>query len=369
MRAELEKAELSRRLKVVERIVPKKASLPMYYAAHMDVSDGVAMFTVANTKEVYTFGLDAAGWDGGSAMVPAAELVKAVQAAPSDKVWIIDEGGTVIEVRSGTARWSIDKLQTPLAEIGEFPTEAEGGTMSGAELYRLLDHVRYAASKSENRPSFMQVHVTEDGAIASDGRRVHSEGISGASSVPTFDVPERAVDTLSEALSAEGIEGTSEVLVSVSADGDMFFAYGGMQYTVGRLNYPYPNIEEIVLHGAREQSGQVIVSISALVTAIKVASVAIADGGSVTLRFTQGVIEVVGSGDRTEGRMEVRAGTLNIPSGHEVNVIASDLLELLGKVESEDGDVSFSVGVSETDPGWVYVNTEGAEAAIRPVVK
>jgi hypothetical protein len=150
-----------------------------------------------------------------------------------------------------------------------------------------------------------------------------------------------------------------------------------MRYRVGRLNYPFPDINSIVLERARAQKGVVTASLGDLVTAVKVAGVAVEDGGAVQLAFTNGVIEVSGHSQRSEGRMEVRASTSKEITDWGKNkravlsVRADDFLEALGRVvTAEDGRFQFTVMAVEGDPGWVYISSPGGsmEAAIRPVV-
>ncbi len=370
----LRKADLARRLRVAERVIPRKGGLPMHHAMNISCGpEGLVEMWVGNGKEAYAFLIEQIGstWEDGSAAIPAAELIRAVLAAPDAEVGIeVPMDGGTARITSGTARWSIEEL-TGVSYgywVGDFGVES-AGTLHGGELVRLLENTRYAASKSENRPSFMQVHVDKQRVIASDGRRVHSESAKMGADVPTFNIPERNVDTILEALSAEQTDGEHMVYVDVHESGQMTFGYRSMQYIVGRLNYPFPKLDSLVLEKARAQTGEVITSVKAFVTAIKVASVAIEEGGAVQMKFTNGVIEVKGVGARSRGRMEVRAGTKGIESGFTISVIAADLLEMLGRVNNADGDVVFTVGSDADDPGWVYVCTEdGMEAAIRPVV-
>jgi DNA polymerase III sliding clamp (beta) subunit (PCNA family) len=348
--------------------------LPFHHALNLscDVEGEVEMW-VGNGKEAYAFRLSqiAENFEDGMVVIPAAEFIRAVQAAPEAEVRIeVGVGEDVAHITSGTARWNIEALTGVEYGywVGDFEAESDG-TIHGGELVRMLENTRYAASKNENRPSFMQVHVDEQRVIASDGRRVHSETSSRSEGVPAFNIPERDVDTLLEALSVEGTDEEHDVYVTVTDDGQMTFGYRTMQYTVGRLNYPFPKLDSLVFEQARAQTSEVVTSVQQFVTGIKVASVAIEDGGAVQLRFTNGVIEVKGVGARFDGRMEVRASTKDIVSGFTISVIASDLLEMLGRVHEGDGDVVFTIGNDPDDPGWVYVRTEeGMEAAIRPVV-
>lgn len=330
-----------------------------------DVS-GTVMLWVESTKEHYATALQAMGdWEDGGLAIPAQELFRAVAAAPGEFVTLAAEDG-IIRVESGTARWSIE----PLAGVdaadftGDWTTGPD--SVGFTELVKALETVRYAAGRSENnRPSFAQVHVGEGRAVASDGSRLHQESFGGEEGQITFNIPEKAVDTLLEALSAEG----DDRAVFVRTDDDQVtFTFALMQYVVGRSVYEFPDVDSIILRGAREQTGNVVVSIEALVTAVKVASVSVDDAGVVTLRFTHGVIEVEGHSTRSEGRMEVRAGVDGIQSGFSVRLRAADLLELLGKLESEDGDVAFTIDVGGVNPGWLYVQTGGTEAAVRPVI-
>lgn len=365
----MDKAALQRRLRVAERIVPKRSGLPFHHVVNFDVSvDGAVTIWVQSAKEAYATQIEAQGdWEDGVLAVPAQELFRAVATAPGDRVTLRVEEDH-IRVEASTARWLIEALVGVEAvpfDSQQFAVGTDG--IDQAELVRGLEAVRYAAGKSENnRPSFAQVHVGEGRAVASDGARLHQEALVGAPAALTFDIPEKAVDTLLEALSAEGADGE---VTTGAGDDEMTFVFGSMRYVVGRSVYEFPNVEEIILQGARQQTGSVVVSRDALVTAIKVASVSVEDGGAVRLRFTHGVIEVEGHSSRSEGRMEVRAGVDGIPSAFSLKVRADDLLELLGKFPVEgDGDIVFTINTSGTNPGWLYVSGEGTEAAVRPVI-
>lgn len=369
MKVTLDKGLLQRRLKVIDRIVPRRGGLPFHYVVVITVEeDGTTEIWASSHKEGYVTRLAAVGeFEDGAAAVPAQELTRAVNAAPGDEVTITyGPAMTTTRVESGTARWMIETLAGtaptpwPDAEAGEV------GHIDEAELIRALQGARYAASKSESRPSFMQVHVGEGRVVAADGRRVHQESLGRVPELPVFDIPEKAVDTLLEALEAEGVPGA--VGVSVDDEGAMTFRFGTMEYVIGRLNYPFPDIDSIVLERARAQKPTVVCSRDALVSAIKVAVVAIEDGGAVMLRFTNGVIEVSGSSQRGEGRMEVRCSNPDVPV-MEIWLRAEDILEVLGRVPvEEDGDITFTMSADAGDPGWVYIQSGATEVALRPVV-
>ncbi len=367
MKIELDKAALQRRLKVVERIVPKRGGLPFQYVVNVGCVDGLVQLWASNAREVYSTVLPAEGnYEDGGVAIPAEQLILAVAAAPGETVTITAEsGGVRSRIESGTARWNIEGMAgVDPAELAVEQSDTEG-VMNQAELVRVLETVRYAASKNESRPSFMQIHVGEGRVVAADGRRVHQEGLGPAGSAPTFDLPERSVDTILEALSAEGVTGT--VSIGVSEEGTMVFNFGLMSYRVTKLNYHFPDIDSLVLERARAQQSAIVCSIDGLVTALKVAAVACGVEGTVLLRFTHGVIEVIGQSQRGEGRMEVRASTMR--SGFELSVNVNDLFDLLGHVTYEEGDISFTVTDSDgADPGWLYVQQGEMEAAIRPVV-
>ena len=366
MRIELDRGMLQKRLKVIERIVPRRAGLPHHYVVSVLCNvDGVVDLWAMNQNESYRVRLAqlADEFEDGAVAIPAQELISCVAAAPDDIVRITaEQGGTSSRIESGTARWNIESLAgVEPTDFIELEVERSGEAHTGSLRWG-LEHCRYAASKSESRPSFQQLHVETDRMLAADGRRVHMEEMSGG--LPTFDLPERAVDTLLEALAAES--GMDTVRVGVTEDGTMRFENGTMTYYVTKMNYAFPDLDSLVFERARAQSAVVVCSVSGLVTAVKVAAVSMDEGGAVKLRITQGVIEVLGHNQRSEGRMEVRATTHNFPGAVELVVIADDLLELLGRVKAEGDDFQFTVSVGD-DPGWVYIEHQGMEAAIRPV--
>ncbi len=371
MKVTLEREALSRRLRVCDRIVPSKGNVPFFYAIQFETDgDGVVTIWAGNGREAYGTQL-MSGQDSraGSAAIPALELVKAVAAAPGETV-VIDVGPSgKATVTSGGAEWHIEALAEvePTAWAGDF-TRDDFGEVASEELVRVLEGARYAASKTDTHPAFRQVHVGEGRVIAADGRRVHQEVLEQRS-MPAFDLPETAVDTLLEALAGEGTSNElSEWLgVAVDEEGEMTFGLGTMQYAIGKLAYPFPEIDALVLDRAREQKAAVTVNLEDLVTALKVASVVIEPGQAVELEFKTGTVGVSGVTQRSDGRMDVSAD-VNVRAGQTVNVVADDLLEMLGKVGvADDKMITFTVG-SDADPGWVYVSADGTEAAVRPVV-
>ena len=322
-----------------------------------------------NAKEGYVTQLDALwDWEDGQLAIPAQEFLRSVAAAPATEVTITENESRGARIESGTARWNIEPLVGVDAMNFRIETVVDSGgdDPEASEMIEALEAVRYAASKTENRPSFQQVHLGDGYAVASDGRRVHKEAIPHGSGANTYDIPIRAVETLLEALSADDQDGLLHI--EVDADGEMSFTFGDSQYSVGRLAYGFPDLEAIVFRGAREQIGEVTARVSELVTAVKVASVAIDQGGHVRLNITNGVIEVEGHSSRSEGRMEVQATTENVPSGTEMLLVADDLLELLGRIKGEE--IMFSVSTDPADQGWFYVweGNNDMEAALRPVI-
>jgi DNA polymerase III sliding clamp (beta) subunit (PCNA family) len=360
MRFRVLTAQLTKHLRVMDRIVPKKGGLPFYHVVNVTVGvDGDVEMWVGNGKELYrvegiTQLLDS--YEDGEMAIPAQEFFRAVFAAPTSEVTIIHEGGMgPIRIESGSARWNLELLAGVAKQDWSVESHGQATAVNTQELIEAIEGVRYAASKTEMHPSLQQVHVGEGRVVASDGRRLAQEALNGLPDVLTLDVPERNVDTLLEALSALG----DDQVEIEEDDGQIMFGTASGGYVVGRLNYPWPDMDSIVLERARAQEAEVTVPVDGLVTALKVASVAIDEDGAVVLRFTDGVIEVIGESARSEGRMEVRCETRGVPSGTEMRLRASDVLDLLGRITDEQ--LVLKVGE------LVYVQGSGMEAAIRPV--
>ena len=363
MRFTIERTTLQRVLRVFDRIIPKRGGLPHQYVLNVEVdSEGGVTIWGSSTKEMYQTVLGG-GEDTGRAAIPAAELIRAVAVAPGAEV-TVESTGQGARVESGSARWNLEGLEGVLyADPPVSGSWGEAHRISAAELRRVLEAVRYAASRSESRPSFMQIHFQGERAVAADGRRVHQERFEAETGAVEFNLPERAVDTLLDVLSSATDE---MVAIQTDEEGSMrFWALPG-QYEVTRLNYNFPDLDSLVLDRAREQGCQVTCDLSGLITAVKVATVVVEDE-PVRLRFTTGVIEIQGQGGRSEGRMELSAETSTLPSRVELAVNPGDLLDLLGRMDGEEGQVTFTIDPG-VDPGWLYFRENGMEAAIRPVV-
>lgn len=371
MRIVINRAELLRKLRVCERIIPKRGGLPGYYAITL-ICDEQGRVTVAahNGREDYSSTVLSLATEHskGAVAIPAVELIAAVHAAPGEDVSIYQGGSKPVQIRSGQATWSIDPLHADGWEPGIGIEMGNDGITEvlWEPLYDALGAVRYAASKLESRPSFMQIHAGEGRLVASDGRKVHQ--IALGSSVE-FDVPERAVDTLREAIYAD-IDGAvitqDKVRVKTDSDGQIQFVFGTMSYIVTRINYAFPDIDSLALERARAQTGEVVARLADLKAAVRAANVT--TEGQIELTFQHELLVVESANDHGRSRMSITIES-DVPRGYSLRLSGKDFEELLSGIEpNSSGDVEFSVAGPGSDAGWVYFKSGETEAAIRPVM-
>jgi len=317
----------------------------------------VLQLAVRTAKESFQIGIPYGGDAEWSVAVPARELMQVIEVAPDPWIEMATNNKELFLI-SGQARWTIVLLEGGY-DIPE-QTRTEGLAINKDSLVNALENVRYAASKTESRPSFMQLNIRDKAMTAADGRRVHVEFVDSGDI--ELSVPEKVADTLIEAINAANVDLLTHEVYCSSQDGSLRFTYAEMVYEVGELNYPFPDLEAIVMSKARAQTAGITAEADDLLTAVKVASASAGVGGQVDLIFTDGLLSVEGSSARSKGNMNVRVETDGVPSGTRLAIIADDLLEVLGK---QIGQVRYTVGTG-TETGWLYTDS-GFEAAIRPV--
>ena len=203
---------MARRLAVVERIIPKKGGLPGHHVVSVKASAEEVVLSVSAAKETYRVALKAESVQTrGTVAIPAQELIRIVEAAPGTDI-TVDDSEHAISVTSGGAVWSITPLDGAPYVAADMVLPERSVTMDAPELNAALQEIRYAASRTEARPSLRQIHFSQSRAVAADGRRLHQIPIAFEGD---FSLPEAAVDIVLDALKAEGSGGIKVGPVSV----------------------------------------------------------------------------------------------------------------------------------------------------------
>ncbi len=365
MRFTVLKSKLARRLAVVERIIPKKGGLPGHQVVSLRASASRLVLSVSGMKEQYRAAFDVLSVQTrGQMAIPAHELIRIVQVAPTGEI-TIDDSEQTIQVTSGAASWNI----TPLAEgdyvAADMVLPDESDSIDSLELNKALGDIRYAASTTDARPSLRQIRFGRERAVAADGRRLHQIPIEFGGE---FSIPEIAVDTLVDALRAEGQNGIMSSPVKVyNTDQVIHFEHEGFVLSIGKLSYQFPDVDALILLRAREQEGSLVMDRRKFATALMVAAVSVGDVGHIEMSLQSGnTLRIKGTSTASQGTMHVELDDDSGMSGFVMVLPVETLLQAVVRLESDQITARVALP-GQSDPGWFYVDDEGDEIAIRGV--
>ena len=363
MKCQIGKQQLQRALRVVDRIVPKKGGAPPQYAAYLrvvadedgDEGAGRLLIRATNGDVVYALVLPVTEVETGDAAVPAEQLIAAVGAAPESTILLTRVNGTT-EVRSGTAIWTLPDKTGVAPDMAPVPWPTSDPNAQNmipfAPMAEAIDRVSYAAARTANRPSMMQLHFGGGRAVAADGRRLHQIEVEGA--VEQFDIPVAIVDLLEDAMAADPSE-SEHVQVSIW-DGFVGYEFGHTTLVAGSLAYQFADVDKLVLDIADKQEQIAEVPGTAIATAVRAAKVA---DDRVTFTFSRGQLAVQASSSRAVGRMTIAVDTEDVRGAWSAD--ADLVLEALGRMSGETE--AFAVP-DEVQSGFLFWDTGTEKVAI-----
>ena len=365
---------LAERLKLMERVLPRRTDVGAAGVFHVEVRDGFGWVWGGSEQERLRLRFDAAGgpWEGA---IPAVEFCRLVEAAPGERVEVWDDSeGRGFRLTSGSAGWvlgavsgeSFQRWEDPERDVPFlFEDKHRGG----------LAAVRYAVCFEDSRPALCQVRVAADGVSASDGLKAHRVvWEAGEDGFVLF--PELSVGLVSELAAAFAAETTGFFVYQSESFVSFDLAPDVVSYLVGRRAFDFPDLDSAVWERAASQRGFCRADRRALLTALSVADVTL-DQDRVALRWRGGRLSVVGSGNRGIGQMSVACLDEEGLEGQEVHCSAVDLRALVSACHPVDGLVDFRVQAAADsdpdDPGLVCVSGVDAdgslsEGAIRAMV-
>ncbi len=367
MRFTVSRIGLARRLAVVERIIPKKGGLPGHHVVSVKASAEDVVLSVSAAKESYRVSLKADSVQTrGTVAIPALELIRIVEAAPGTDI-TIDDSEQTISVTSGGAVWSITPLDGGGYVAADIVLPDKNMTVLATHFVQALEEIRYAASRTEARPSLRQLHFSQSRAVAADGRRLHQVLFDFDGD---FSLPEVTVDMLIDALKAEGSGGIKASPVSVyDTDQVVHFTHEGFVLSIGKLSYTFPDVDALILLRAREQAGALVMMKKDLLTALRVAEVSVGDAGNIEMvQLSDSTLQIKGTSTASRGSMLV--DLLDDPgmSDFRMLVPVESLIEAVSKLEAEWMTARVALP-DQSDPGWFYVDVDGEEIAIRGVTR
>lgn len=355
--------ELLRALQAVERVLSKR-SLPFYRCVFVE-PDGVAVrLSGSNGDQVLSVvvGLESEDNEAKPFAIPGEELIAAVTAAPAESVEMVRTGDAT-RVSSGAAEWTIQDLSG--VDIGLSPSHPTSDDMVVQHMIAgpfqdAITRASYAASRSQSRPGFMQVRVTHNKLQASDGYRFHEVPlVQQDHEAGEFLIPQSVLDTVLAML--EMSEDDEVVALSMSPQqGWIRLAVPFGQFTTGRLSYPFPDIDSLIVSRSEAQKGRIRVDRSELAMALRVAQVA-AEEGIVRLSLQGGELRVSARSTGKQAFMDISVVTEVVTNGWSRRVSAEMLGQMIGKLGSEQIEFRVEPGA---ELGFVYAMTEIADVGV-----
>ena len=294
-------------LQLAASFCPARGPRPILQDVLVEV-DGSAVTLLATDGEIslrarYT----AEGVSGsGRTALPAATLVSAVRALPSDTIRI-EESGALHEISGGSAQF---KLHGDDPEMFPAIPTVDAGRAITLPLKGLLDlcnRVMFAAAKDMGRYAFngilLEVDPAEITLVATDGRRLSLAALkceTGAKERRAAIVPVKALALLQRAAAEAG----GETLSLDLKEGQVSFVVGGMEIVTQLLEGEFPDFRA-VLPKEKDVPRRVEIAREELADAIARAAVTAGEQGrAVELRFDKGTLRV---SSRHEGVGESRS--------------------------------------------------------------
>ena len=232
---------LSRALKDVSRIAPKKSSNPLLTTALLELKNGKLVFSATNldVSLELTLACDVAG--EGLYALPAAQFSTLVNSAPNEVTELVF-GEHSVKLSSGSFNAELQLVDPANVHRPEF-ADAYDFSGPGPVLARLVDNVEYATAVAEYQAIFRGVHFdVQNGrlrCVATDGFRLalmDSEIVFGGDA---FTLPSKSAAELPRLLGDEPVE------FKVSA-GQLFLRSGGMRLALALMEGNFPDYRRVI---------------------------------------------------------------------------------------------------------------------------
>jgi DNA polymerase III sliding clamp (beta) subunit (PCNA family) len=352
---------LSKALDVVERVLPNKAAMPLYQAIYVGVLGKTSVeLRVTNGDQYLALTVAAkvtSAKAGDGVALPGEEFLRVVKVAPDAEV-SLSVGAQSAQIASGGAQWTLRYLtgvsysDAPHALSEETRDDAVGSTVTEG-LRPALRKVQYAVAKTQNRPGFRQVLISDKGVVAADGRRAHVVGATGING-SKYLIPETVLDVTVLLLD---LIGEGEATLETGDEGGWVRLVGDkVDFVSGRLAYDFPDVLNVMVKNGKGQKASVTVNRQELVKAVVVASTA-EDEGAVSVSIDGGKLKVESESGSMKAQMELEVDSTL--SDWQRWFTADLLSEMLGAFEGE----TVKLQVNDGEGGVLYVE-EGAECAV-----
>lgn len=258
----IKKFALAALLDKAASVVPSKAVQPVLTNFQVDAAPG-RLRVIATDLELSVIAttvlVDVAR--AGVVVLPARKLADIVRESQDGDVRINVTAGTAA-IAIGPTTWKVK-----LHNGADYPQMPEVSQVAFTPVDRqrfaaALHAVRYAACKESTRASLMMINVKDGKFTACDGARFQQAAVADLNL--DMQIPIGAVDNLLKLI--RGCEGTIGV---ASADNHLVFAFGPDVFIVNRLMANFPNMEQLLLRPALENTYELTVDRAELLHAVK----------------------------------------------------------------------------------------------------
>lgn len=255
---------LARELRLLDKIVSAKATIPMLTNVLLKTDEGE--LHLASTDLEVALKTSCISWVQlpGSTTLPSKKFLSIIDQLPNADVRLtMQPGKEQINLESGNFR---SKLQT--LNAADFPpipnVQGDPLVLSAPGFRQMIERVRYAVSdKGEKREltgALLTMLDTSVALVGTDGKRLALATIDGVSSQQASTIlPIKTLDMLTS------LEGDGEVAIS-SSERHLFFKMGDRTLVSRTIDGKFPNYERVI---PRDNDKKATVGRAALAAAVR----------------------------------------------------------------------------------------------------
>jgi DNA polymerase-3 subunit beta len=349
MKIRVERDGLADAVAWVARSLPSRPSIPVLGGVLIDAGgDGTPGSTDALTVAGFdyevsaTVDVPATIAAEGRALVSGRLLADITKSLPAQPVEISVDGSRVT-ITCGNAKFSLPTM--PVEDYPQLPAMPQrAGEVAGEVFGQAVAQVAIAAGRDDTLPMLTGVRL-EIGdqkltLVATDRFRLamrEFEWHSGGDVAPDTAVlvPAR---TLAEAAKTLGTSGNTVEISLASGDGLLGLAGSGRRATTRLLDAEFPKYRQLL---PSEHTSAAVITVSALVDAIKRVSLVAERGTQVRLEFAEGLLRLSAGGD-DEGSAEEELGVEFTGDPVTIAFNPGYLLDGLGALHTDRAHLSFT---------------------------
>ncbi len=367
MRLKIDRGSLLSALRLAERFVPTRATLPVLGSVRLEAAGGRLELAGTDLEAALQTSISADVETSGVVAAPARMLTEYVASLPEGPVRLCADGETrQLEVSAGRSRASF-----ACHEFGEFPLppapEGDGELSLHAEALReAIQRVAYAAAPQHANQVLTGIHLraSEDGLVleAADGFRLARAEVSG---FPGFEctliLHARAVAEYARLLAGRKDEEARILGLGGAPPKGVHLVVGDVTVYARAIDGRYPRTEMIL---PKTSGTRVTVDLGSLKRAVRSVSVFVEGKAPVVrLEVSPGKLALRAS------QAEVGDGATDIPAetdgaGGEVGLNLRYLADQLGAIDGKRVRLSWASAHSLVEFG----DPDGAGASARWVV-